>query len=482
MVFPANNRRLNMVVICVDTLREDFVSHRAPWSADTPNLDALRRRSVYFSRAFGEAQPTIPMRRAYFTGRRSFPWRGDFDTKGMWPTGRGWHKIPPSEPTLAEVLLAEGYHTGLISDTYHMFKPTMNFTRGFMSYEFIRGFESDPYLNGPIGPQDLAPYVRDPDNLGRHGALVQYLLNTRERASEADWTTAQVFSRAGEWVRRQGKQDPFFLWIDSFGVHEPWDPPAQYLTPYSSKQPSAQEFIYPVGMRSTEFSEAEAERVQALYRASVTFVDHWIGQFLTAVRESGQQNDTVVMVVNDHGTELLDHGQFSKAASRLYTHNTQLVWMIAQPGSPAQICDAFVQSHDLFPTALQILGVTPPESVEGTPLWVWEGKQLCPPRRSYVITGWGHFASVRDTHWTYFVDFENPATEYLFDLDHDRREMTNVVKDYPDEARAYRGILEDFLGQTLPARLDDVVYPSNAPIRVLLRSAIPQEKKDSGFV
>lgn len=475
------DRRLNLVVICVDTLREDFVRHAGPWDARTPHIDALRNRSVYFERAFGEGLPTIPMRRAYFTGMRSFPWRFDFDTQGMWPTGRGWHKIAPDETTLAEILLAQGYHTGLIADTYHMFKPTMNFARGFLSYEFIRGLEADPYLNGRVTVQDLAPYVRNPDPVESHSVLVQYLLNTRERHREEDWTTAQVFRRAKDWVKRQDVRDPFFLWIDAFGAHEPWDPPASYVEEYSAGRPGPVESIYPVNMKVEDFTDLEADRVRALYQASVTFVDHWIGQFLEALEDSGHRDNTVVMLVNDHGTELLDHGQFSKAASRLYAHNTQSIWMIAHPDRPPCSVKEFVQSHDLYPTALQILGIESP-AVDGQALWNWQGDTLRGPDRSHVIIGFGRNASVREEEWNYFVDFERPSAGHLYHLTTDPWEQDNVVEQFPHEAERLRGLLEEFLRQKLPATLSDVVRPGDAPIRVLMRSRTRTEKRDAGFV
>ena len=114
----------------------------------TPNLDALAAESVRFTSAFGECQPTLQMRRGLFTGRRSFPFRYNFDRRGQWPHLPGWHKIPPGQETIAEVLLARGYLTALIADTYHMFKPTVNFSRGFAHLDFIRGQETDNWKSG----------------------------------------------------------------------------------------------------------------------------------------------------------------------------------------------------------------------------------------------------------------------------------------------------------------------------------------------
>ena len=96
---------MNLVMMVLDTLRYDVVHHRGITHVHTPNLDALRRDSVSFSAAFGEGEPTIPVRRALMTGIRSYPWRYEYDTQGVWPRIQGWHKIPPEQPTIAEILV-----------------------------------------------------------------------------------------------------------------------------------------------------------------------------------------------------------------------------------------------------------------------------------------------------------------------------------------------------------------------------------------
>jgi len=475
--------RWNVAVICLDTFRYDLLNHKAPWAVELPNLDRLRQESVQFTQAFGEGEPTIPTRRAFFTGERSFPWRYSFDTKGMWPTGRGWHKIPPEQPTMAEILLSHKYQTGLISDNYHLFKSTCNFTRGFLQYEFLRGYESDNYRGGVVSTEELARYVRDPDPV-KHSSLVQHLLNARGREREEDWLTAQVFTRAGAWLRDHQYQEtqPFFLWIDSFGPHEPWDPPRSYLQPYiSDPDYDGIEFIYPVGLTAKDLSEPEQQRVRELYLAYLTFVDRWVGRFLDVLAETGLDSSTIVMVVSDHGTELMDHGQFSKNAAKLYAHNTQQIWMIRHPNGQKGEYTALVQNHDLVPTALALLGV-PHEPVAGMNAWQWV-ENVGTAQREYVITGWGSYASVRDQQWNYFVNFEKPENnEFLFDLQTDPGEFVNVAEKYPSELRYRRQLLEDFLGQTLPAKLKDTVVAREAPIRTYFGSSTDQKKRDSGFV
>lgn len=466
----------NLMVICLDSFRHDLFEHTAPWSVQLPNLDRLRSESVRFTNAFGEGLPTIPMRRAFFTGQRSFPWRYEFDTKGMFPTGRGWHQIPPEQPTLAELLLEQGYQTGFVGDTYHMFKSSTNYMRGFLHYEFIRGLESDTYRGGKISIEDLLPYTHE-TSLEKNLILSQYLLNKGKPQHEEDHPTAQTFLTAIRWLKDHKESAPFFLWVDSFGPHEPWDPPRKYVKPYvSNPEYRGIEAIFPIGYKDVDLTRDEENRVRELYFGYLSFVDHWLGQLIDTMKEQGLYDNTIIMVTSDHGTELMDHGQFSKSAARLYTHNTQFIWTIRHPEYDPCTFDGFVQSQDLFPTALGLLGIEH-EAVAGDNVWNWVTKEEI-DGRNYVICGWSQWASIRTREWNYWVNFENPnGHEYLFHLVHDPTEHQNLADQKPEICITFRHILETFLGQKLPVHLPDVVEPSEAPIvthyKANLHSASP---------
>ena len=133
--------RPNVVVICLDTFRADMVGPGKKLShVVTPALDQLAAESVRFNQCYGEALATLQVRNANFTGMRGFPFKHGY---------YGWHEIPREYPTLAEHLVKYGYATGLIGDTPHMFKPNMNFSRGFLTFEHVRGQTSDSWKIGP---------------------------------------------------------------------------------------------------------------------------------------------------------------------------------------------------------------------------------------------------------------------------------------------------------------------------------------------
>lgn len=464
---------MNLICICLDTFRADIVGPGKKFShVSTPNLDAFASEAIRFTQAYGEGQPTLQTRRSLFTGQRSFPWRYNFDRRGHWHHAAGWHKIPPEQDTLAEILLSHGYLTGLVADTYHMFKPTMNFSRGFAAYDFIRGQEGDNWRFGSTDAIESAMrrHVREPIDWDAQAGLRVYLHNQAFRKSEEDYSCARVFGRASEWLEENATNAPFFLWVDSFDPHEPWDPPPSYADAYFSDY-DGPDFINP-GSAGPDASDAEKERIKALYFGEVTFVDKWIGQFLAQVDRLGLKGDTLVLVMSDHGTQVLDHGKFGKGPDQLHPFNTQLNFMFRHPGvTGGRDVSGFVQTHDLLPTVLPLLGIDAPP-VDGADFWpLVTGEQSS--IRDVAITGWagwaigraGGRAAVRTDDWNYTVTLTGPdREEQLFDTAADPDEVTNVAADHAKVTAELRGHVEALIVQKLPATFNEVcAHPVPGP-------------------
>ena len=433
---------LNVVVICCDTLRADVVDHTWIDRVEMPNLDRLRAEGTTFTRAYAEALPTVPMRRGFYTGRRAFPWRHDIDDRGSQPNCMGWHAIPHEYTTLAETLCENGVMTGLVADLYHLFKPTMNFTRGFISHDYIRGQEMDRVRSGPMSKIDLRPHMHpDEKDFKRHSGLTQYLLNMLDRKSEEDYLAPRVFRSAERWVDDNKDQNPFFLWVESFTPHEFWDPPKQFADAYFKKE-GVVDYTYPQFFQGRfKFNEDEVRRTKALYYGYCTFVDKWIGRFLEKLDEHKLWDDTVVILTSDHGTELRDKGQFGKSGQRLHPYNTRLNLIVRHPEKSTQgkTCDAFVQNIDVAPTICKLMGVESKEPYDGhdlMPLMEGKAQQV----RDHVIGAWQHFAYVRSDDYNYCVDTYDPLKKTeLYDIKSDPQENENLAASKPRQISELRG-------------------------------------------
>jgi arylsulfatase A-like enzyme len=404
---------------------------------------------------------------------RSYPWCYNFDRRGHWHHAPGWHKIPPHQDTLAEVLLDDGYYTGMVADAYHMFKPTMNYTRGFVAYDFIRGQESDNWRAGTTDAvtDQIKRHVREPIDWARHATLTQYLMNQGTRAREDDYQAARVFRSACDWLRGGAANTPFFLWIDSFDPHEPWDPPVKYADAYCPDYDGL-DFIMPGAMHQEPGpTDLEIERTKALYLGECSFVDHWFGTLMETLDELKLIDDTIIIVLSDHGTEIMDDAEFGKGTNNQRPYNTRIVWYMRHPGGPhGKQIDAYVQSHDLMPTILDLLDIERPmEGMSAWPLVTGETDS----QRDHIVGAWALFGqgnasglvSVRDDRWRYtIVDSDPEAEPELYDLAADPAERTNVASDHPDVLDRQRERVEAVVGKPLPVRHVEVCDPSPSPM------------------
>lgn len=164
---------MNVVLVVFDTLRRDCVgAYGTPgwWPVGTPNLDAFAAESPRFTRAYPESLPTLPARRALYTGLRTYPFHGgDFRLKGDFVPAPGWGPIPETQHTLAEILHAAGWRTALVSDLYHEFRPSKNFWRGFAQWvvdvpllvRHLEGRRAGEHTDLVVQHHDVAAFLLD---------------------------------------------------------------------------------------------------------------------------------------------------------------------------------------------------------------------------------------------------------------------------------------------------------------------------------
>jgi arylsulfatase A-like enzyme len=416
----------NVVLIVFDTLRKDAVGsygERPDWGPDfapiaTPNLDAFAAESVRFTRAYPESLPTLPARRALYTGQRTYPFHnGRFRLKGDFVPAAGWGPIPEEQHTISELFGAAGYRTGLISDLYHQFKPSKNFWRGFDEWQFVRGQETDPSRSGPTpSREELDRWVpaelrelRDAE-LRKSGLLrgdrtdwfsSRILRNMHERVSEEAWFNAQVMQGAARWLqqnadaRRSG--EGVFLTVESFDPHEPWFVPEHYRRRYDDSD-GREQVISPYA--EVDLPPDLLRRTRANYAGLVTMVDRWFGYLIEQLRVGGWLDDTLVVVASDHGHSLGEHGYIGK---RQYPSEPEVVDVPLLVRHPAgfgagTVHDGWVQFHDVAATILDAAGVVAPEPIDGRS-FLDAALHGGAPIRDSVVVGWSSAVTVVTEDW-----------------------------------------------------------------------------------
>ena len=428
---------MNLVLIVFDTLRQDHLGAYGNEWIWTPNFDAFSREAVTFTRCYPESLPTIPFRRSLHTGKRNFPFedhRGDRSFPDRWP---GWNPIPQNQDTLSEILSKNGYRCGLISDTYHLFEPNVNYPRGFDSWIFIRGQEVDRYRSGPdIPDQEIVKHLNDyaKDNQAVIAFLKKYFQNNFDRKTEEDYFPAKVFKEGARWLMDNQDAENIFLVIDSFDPHEPWDPPVYYRRLYDPDDNVVDHIHSPYFFWKGYLTPRELKRLQANYAGEVTMVDRWFGYFMETLRISGHLNDTVVAVISDHGHNLgydpKDKGLISKQGHPMTRAVADLVMMIRSPSGQGAgtVCDAIVYSHDLSRTLLHLVGIEP-EGIDGKNFWpsiIDKSKKI----QDHVTIGWSSLITVINDQWWYNANIWGEGS-LLYSLKEDPNLVNNVAEKHP---------------------------------------------------
>jgi arylsulfatase A-like enzyme len=458
------NEKLNIVLVIFDSLRKDHVGAYGNEWIHTPHLDAFARESVVFTRCYPESLPTLPVRRALHTGKRTFPYVGHRPYRGDVPTPvPGWGPIPEDQNTLAETLSATGYRTAFVTDTYHQFKASKNFNRGFDNWLYIRGQETDRYRSGPeISDEMVFRHLNEHGRKNPHilSFLKRYLRNVSGRKSEEDYFAARVFIESAHWILDNTDAEKFFLVIDSFDPHEPWDPPVHYRRLYDPDDDGV-DHIQSLYCTYQDFmTPREVKRLQANYAGEVTMADRWFGHFMEALKLSGRLEDTIVAIISDHGHNLghepEDMGLIGKQGHPMTRAVADLVMMVRHPsGQGAGMeCNKLVYDHDLSCTLLQLAGISPGSQMEGLDFWeaVMDSSR---ETREYTTIGWGSLITVINDRWWYNANIWGDGS-LLFDLKADPKFERNLADRHPDICKELLELAVKDAGGKIPEHFSDL--------------------------
>jgi len=443
--------RLNLVVIVADTFRADYLGCSGNAWIRTPSLDSFASQSALFANVYGDGLPTIMARRVLFTGKSIIP----MERHG------GWQPLSPEDITLPHVLKEAGYRTSFVSDTYHYFKPGMNFHADFDSWSWIRGQEFDMWRSGPRDAFDPREHI--PPHMWNKGKettrfyenyderMRQYLMNTQDRHTEEDYFCARTFRSALQWLERNRGGAPFFLLVDTFDPHEPWDAPPRFQQMYYHDYPY-ERTLFGYGIDIRDIRPEDHDMIRGLYAAEVSFVDMWVGRFLSGLADLGLEDNTVVVFTSDHGTHLGENALFQKQGSLLTSCVTRVPLIIRHPAEEPKRIESLVSFTDLMPSFLDMLRIADRPEMDGAsvlPLMRGEVPKL----HDFVVSEFPRFAAVRTPEWYYFQHASGEDRGHgpcLFDVEKDAQESRNVKEEHPDVVRRMRGHLESRLERPVP--------------------------------
>ncbi len=369
---------MNVILVVSDTVRRDRIgAYGCEWM-HTPNIDKLAARSFVFEDAHVASFPTVPNRKDLHTGRACF-------------TYDKWSPLGPGEVVISNCMRRRGYLTQMINDTPHISRRGYYFDRGFAGWLWTRGQENDRWRTDPASPK----FPCDPSKVrgGAEGALRQHLRNSSSWKGEEDHFCAQTFRQAADWVSRNHRNGPFFLYIDTFDPHEPWDPPANYVERYDPGY-KGEQVTYPRYDFVDFLSKAELKHCHALYCGELSLVDRWFGHLLKRVEDLGVSDKTAIVFVTDHGFLHGEHGMIGKALVRkglswcpLWDEIARIPLIIHLPGQrQGERVRGYAQMIDLMPTILELAGAEIPDTCHGRSLVAMMEARARPPREVAIST------------------------------------------------------------------------------------------------
>jgi arylsulfatase A-like enzyme len=470
--------RPNIIVVVSDTLRASALGCYGNTVVQTPHMDRFAEHATRFTRAYPESLPTIPVRRTLHTGRRAFPFRDYHPLKWDIVTLPGWQPMSNDEDTVAENLAAAGYQTGFVTDTLPYFAPGLNFTRGFWQWEFVRGQQQDRWKSPYSVTQERLARYGDPEELSRdpHQLVPMHLANTAHVRTEEDTSTARTFACAAQFLRDNVRGQPFYLMVDCFDPHEPWEAPEPYYRMYGDPTYKGRRIVHCKYMPADEagYSAEEVAYVQAQYHGLVTLVDTWFGRLMATLEETGLADNTAVLLVSDHGTNFCDNPRrvIGKPAYSLYPGLMQLPLLVRVPGAGG-VREELVSNLDIPATVYDLTGVKPAQEIHGRSLLplLGRGQAGAWERREYVTCRYGNYVSCIDDE-TWAIGEISGAARELFDLTRDPRCMSPLDAGAPATRSrwetSWRRILSD-AGGGLPdyarARQTDAIgeKPASSP-------------------
>jgi arylsulfatase A-like enzyme len=370
----------NILFITVDDLRPELGCYGSDL-VQTPNIDRLARRGMVFTRAYAQMAMCNPSRASMLTGLRP-------DTIKIWDLQTHFRKNRPDIVTLPQLLMAHGYHTVSVGKIFHGTLPDPP------SW-------SQPTPENPFNYQYLDPKTRAANwersaaavRVGKRPAWIAAVL--RGPATEC-YDTRDTKYRDGATtdlaiglLKKIKDKGPFLLAVGYQKPHLPFVAPKKYWDLYDrSAIPLAKNRFLPKNAptfaMNTNFELAcysdfaavpkptegsmtddQARLLKHGYYACVSYIDAQVGRLLDALERSGLADNTIIVLLGDHGFKLGEHNSWGKQSCYEIDAHTSLIMFVPGAAGMGRTCGALVELIDIYPTLCDLTGLEPPHQLEG---------------------------------------------------------------------------------------------------------------------
>lgn len=462
----------------------------------TPNIDRLASESIQFNNHFCQFPLCGPSRANIFSGLRPLKTER-FTNDPFFPRFR--KKMDKDFSTLPQVFKNNGYQTYGTGLVFHDIDDPPSWSKPFWRPKLPQDVPEDIKIHNAESPN---PWVNNESfelirtrikNLEKMGFSMKDILTpsglrkVKGPAVEAGnvddnaYFDGQTSSSALQYLSNLEQDKPFFLAVGYTAGHLPWNSPKKYWDLYSKDQlklpenDTAPAGTYPWAMGDSEPAQYytqhgyeepwTANHEQALelmhgYYAAISYIDTMIGRLINALKDLRLYENTIIVLVSDHGFHTGEHGYWGK--HNLWDTSLKVPLIIHSPDPSMQGLQEnhFTEHVDIFPTLCEMAGLPLPDYLEGQsmmPLFgnaATRGKQAAFAHRKHQwhdrIKAYEIAHSVRTTRYRYTIYLDTTRhviAEELFDYENDPGELKNIAsqKENLKVIEKLRRTLDNFL-------------------------------------
>lgn len=451
--------RGNVILITIDSLRDDHLSCYGYEKETSPNIDKLAERGILFKQAISNGGHTRNAFPALFTSTYFFSYKFLKKTK----EGFTIHLFD-DRPYLPEILKRNGYKTaGFHSNPFLTNR-----------YGYGRGFD---VLYDPLEKKNdtgkgnyIKSFVRnhlEPNGLPfRLLKLIHNRLTSKD--AEPPFTRGEEITKNALFWISNNKNSPFFVWVHYMDVHHPYLPPKKHLMKFSDNVIPAREArtLHTKMLKNPDsISNTDIKKLIDLYDGSINYADYCIGNFLSTIEDMNVLDNSLIILTADHGDAFGEHGEFGHGERKANLYDEIIhIPLIIQTLKVKEntIVERQADLLDIAPTILDFLSIQKPSEMEGNSLLgtlIGKYKKQAIFSESLDLRGGGsayldekHFGggyknefnlikrkgtiSCRTENWKYIHSVNVPCE--LYNLQTDPKEKKNIIDEQVEKAEEFK--------------------------------------------
>lgn len=382
-----------------DSLNRHFLpNYGCDWTI-MPNFKRLAEKTLTFEHFYAGSLPCMPARRELQTGRYGF-------------LHTSWSPMQPFDDSVISRMRENGIYTHIATDHFHYWEDGGScYISKFDSFEMVRGQQGDTWMGQVAWPEVPDTHSKRVNTQNwRHDWVNRQFLS-----SEEDMPLKKTLDCGIDFVRRNAKEDRWFLQIEAFDPHEPFYTQQVYKALYPDEY-NGKNMDWPDYGRN-DYGEEVTKHIRYEYAALLSMCDHYLGKLLDVMDELDLWQDTMLIVNTDHGFMLGEKEWMGKNVQPMYEEISHIPFFVYDPRFPEcknQRRTALAQTVDIVPTLADFFQIEAPTDLSGhnlTPAI----KEDVPVRDTALFGIFGGHVNITDGRYVYMKAPASPENKPLYE-------------------------------------------------------------------